>query len=94
MHYTRDIEREKISLTYLKVVILMSMLPVVFSNDHKTVTIVGKNGNEVKRTAAVTLNVSFRKDGGVTIWGDGEHKDQTVRVDAYGRTMRSKRSAK
>lgn len=65
----------------------MSNLNVVFSNDHKTVTVIGVNHNKFSRTAAVTLNVSFRKDGGVTVWGDGEHRDQTVRVDSYGRMM-------
>ena len=65
----------------------MSMLNVVFSDDHKAITVIGVNGNRVQRKAAVTLNISFRKDGGATIWGDGEHKSQTVRVDHYGRLM-------
>jgi hypothetical protein len=58
---------------------------VIFSNAHKTVTIVGVNGDTLTRNAATTLNVSFRKDGGVTVWADGEHSSQTTRVDSYGR---------
>ena len=39
----------------------------------------------MRRHATQTLNVSFRKDGGVTIWADGEHRSQTTRTDRYGR---------
>ena len=63
----------------------MSQPTVVFSDDNKTVTIIGVNGDRFTRHAGSTLNVSFRKDGGVTVWADGEHKSQTLRVDAYGR---------
>ena len=64
---------------------------VVISNDRKSVTIVGAGGNTVSRTAASTLNVSHRKDGGVTVWADGEHRSQTIRVDAFGRVTNGKR---
>ncbi len=59
---------------------------VVFSNNNRTVTVVGVNNNVVTRTAAENLNVAYRKDGGITIWADGEHKSQTIRLDAFGRT--------
>ena len=72
----------------------MSNLTVVFSDDRKAVTVVGLNGNKVHRRAAVTLNVSFRKDGGITMWGDGEHKSQTVRIDSYGRVFNSRKALK
>lgn len=72
----------------------MSKLTIVFSDANRAVTVVGVNGNRVDRRAAGTLNVSHRKDGGVTIWGDGEHRDQTVRVDAYGRVMNGRKSFK
>jgi hypothetical protein len=72
----------------------MSNITVVFSDDHKSITLVGVNGNRVTRKAAVTLNVSFRKDGGATVWGDGEHKSQTVRVDSYGRMMNTRKALK
>lgn len=58
---------------------------VIFSDDMKTVEVIGINGDRVRRHAAQTLNVSFRKDGGVTIWADGEHKSQTTRTDRFGR---------
>jgi len=64
---------------------------VVISNDRKSVTIVGAGGNTVSRTAQSTLNVSHRKDGGVTVWADGEHRSQTIRVDAFGRVTNGKR---
>lgn len=66
---------------------------VVMSNDRKSVTIVGAGGNTVSRTATSTLNVSHRKDGGVTVWADGEHRSQTIRVDAWGRLSNGKRVA-
>ena len=72
----------------------MSPLSVVLSDDHKSVTIIGVNGNRVTRKAATFLNVSFRKDGGATIWSDGEHKSQTVRVDRYGRVSNLKKMFK
>ncbi len=58
---------------------------VVFSDDLRTVTVIGINGNTVTRRAQSTLNVSHRKDGGLTIWADSEHKSQTTRLDRYGR---------
>lgn len=60
---------------------------VVFSDDHKTVTVIGVNKDKVVRHATTFLNFCVRKDGGVTIWSDGEHSSQTVRVDAYGRLV-------
>lgn len=74
--------------------IVATRLIVTFDPDFKGVTVTGVNGNSVRRRAAVTMNVSFRKDGGVTIWGDGECTDQTLRLDSYGRTIRSKRAPK
>jgi hypothetical protein len=67
---------------------------VVFSDDHKTITVIGVNKDRVVRHATTFLNFCVRKDGGVTIWTDGSHKDQTVRTDAYGRLMNSKRAPK
>jgi len=67
-------------------------LSVVFSDDHKTVTLIGVNNNRVTRKAAKTLNVSFRKDGGASIWADGECADQTTRVDSYGRLFRARKA--
>jgi hypothetical protein len=63
---------------------------VLFSDNMKTVSVVGVNGDTIVRHAATTLNVSFRKDGGVTIWADGEHASQTTRTDAYGRLSNRK----
>lgn len=72
----------------------LSPLSVVLSDDHKSVTIIGVNGNRVTRKAAGFLNVCFRKDGGATIWSDGEHRSQTVRVDRYGRVSNLKQMLK
>lgn len=66
---------------------------VVLSNNGKSVTIVGVNGDTVSRNASSTLNLSFRKDGGVTVWVDGEHKSQTTRTDKFGRLTSEKRAA-
>lgn len=64
---------------------------VVFSNNNKSITIVGVNGDQFTRNASTTLNVAFRKDGGLTVWADGEHKSQTLRVDSFGRLTNESR---
>jgi hypothetical protein len=66
-------------------------LSVVQSNDGKTVDIIGINGDRVRRNATSTMFVCHRKDGGVTVWADGEHHSQTTRVDSYGRLMNKRR---
>lgn len=63
----------------------MQKYNVVHSNGGKSVTIVAVNGDQYTRHASTTMNVSYRKDGGLTVWADGEHKSQTVRFDRYGR---------
>lgn len=60
---------------------------VVFSNDNKTATVIAVNGGRVTVVAQDTLSVWFRKDGGVTLRTDAEHRSQTIRVDAYGRVF-------
>lgn len=62
-----------------------------FSNDNKTLTIIGVNGDEFVRNAGTTLNVCVRKDGGLTVWADGEHSSQTLRVDSFGRLTNQSR---
>jgi hypothetical protein len=63
---------------------------VVFSNDNKSATVIAANGARVQVVAQDTLSVWFRKDGGVTLRTDSEHRAQTVRVDAYGRLTNSR----
>ena len=63
----------------------MQKYSVVHSNGGKSVTIIAVNGDQYTRHAGVTMNVSYRKDGGLTVWADGESASQTVRFDRFGR---------
>lgn len=64
---------------------------IILSDDHKTITVIGVNGDRVTRHATTVLNFCRTSRGGVTIWVDGEHKSQTTRVDSFGRLSTSNR---
>lgn len=63
---------------------------VLLSTDNKSATVIAVNGARVTVVAQTTLSFWARKDGGVTLRADAEHKSQTVRVDAFGRLTTSK----
>ncbi len=62
-------------------------MQIVHTPESKTVTIIGDGGVNVTVTAASTLNLCSRKDGGLTVWYDGKSKRETVRVDKTGVLM-------
>lgn len=59
-------------------------MQVIRDFDGKGVTVVADNGNSVVVRAGTFLNLCTRSDGGVTIWGDGRPKSETIRTDKRG----------
>jgi hypothetical protein len=58
---------------------------VVKDSSNKAVTIISTDGSQNITVSATTfLNMSVRKDGGVTLWADGRPKSETIRVDSRG----------